>query len=292
MKVPAIAGLFVLFAGIAAAQGGGQKIYPCGLEQACKVGKRIYRAKPPENWDGESALPVLIHFHGWKRVSSHPLKNHKVLEGINASGALLVAPEGLNRTWDFWARDNRDVPFVRAVLEDVAKRYPIDKTRIYATGFSYGSAMAWRLACDAGDLVAGILPAAGTLRRQAGTDCPTGPVNVMYVHGFKDRVMDLPLGPGGDPKAAVALWRRTNSCADEPDRSETINGHMCHVWSSCASAKEVVLCLHERGHIVPPGWIKAALKRAVETYRLGDNAAPGPAQASGAQHFAERQIRD
>ena len=38
------------------------------------------------------------------------------------------------------------------------------------------------------------------------------------------------------------------------------------------SGKEVVLCLHERGHIVPPGWIDAALQRAVERYRLGVDA--------------------
>lgn len=281
MKPPIIAGLFVLLAGSAFAENGGQE-FPCGLEQACSVGERIYRAKPPSGWDGISALPVLIHFHGWKRVSSHPLKNHKVLEAIDASGALLVAPEGLGRTWDFWDRDNRDVSFVRAVLDDVAKRYPVDKSRIYATGFSYGSAMAWRLACDAGDLVAGILPAAGTLPGQARVECPTGPVNAMHVHGFKDNVMDLPIGPGGDPNVAVDLWRRTNICRSEPDRIEIINGHTCNVWSSCDSGREVVLCLHQRGHIVPPGWIKAALDRAVNKYRLGsvtaEVSAPGAAQ--------------
>lgn len=273
MKSPIVAGLFVLLAGSAQAEDARQEIHPCGLEQACSVGERIYRAKPPQGWDGTSPLPVLIHFHGWKRVSSHPLKNHKVLEAIDASGALLVAPEGLGRTWDFWDRDNRDVSFVRAVLDDVAKRYPVDRSRIYATGFSYGSAMAWRLACDAGDVIAGILPAAGTLPGQNRVDCPSGPVNAMHVHGFKDNVMDLPVSPDGDPKVAVDLWRRTNLCRTEPDRSEIINGHVCHVWSTCGSGKEVVLCLHQRGHIVPPGWIKAALDRAVRKYRLGTVAA-------------------
>lgn len=269
MKSPIIVGFLVLLAGTGLVHAGERDVHPCGLERACEVGERIYRAKPPEGWDGVSKLPVLIHFHGWKRVSGHPLKNHKVLEAINNNRALLVAPEGLGRTWDFWQRNNRDVPFVRAVLEDVARRYPIDTTRIYATGFSYGSAMAWRLACDAGDLIAAILPAAGTLYGQESIECPTGPVNAMHVHGFKDRVMDLPLAADGDPKVAVDLWRRTNLCRSEPDRVETINGHRCHVWSTCGSGKEVVLCLHERGHIVPPGWIDAALQRAVERYRLG-----------------------
>ncbi|WP_306145477.1 PHB depolymerase family esterase [Roseibium sp. MMSF_3412] len=272
MKSTALFALLFLVSGTSAAVAESTHDGPCGLEAACSVGERVYRAKAPENWDGKEALPVLIHFHGWKRDSKHPLKNPKALNAINGNGALLVAPEGLHRTWDFWERDNRDVPFVRAVLEDVAKRYPIDRSRIYATGFSYGSAMAWRVACDAGDLIAGILPAAGTLYRQNAITCPTGPVNVMHVHGFKDNVMKMPLGPDGDPNVAVNLWRRTNLCAGEPDTSEIVNGHDCRTWSSCQSGKEVMLCVHDRGHIVPKGWIDNALSIALQRYRLAPGA--------------------
>ncbi|MEP1571176.1 alpha/beta hydrolase family esterase [Roseibium album] len=271
MRFLTVAGLLFMTFGFAAGHAQEQKDHPCGLEAACSVDERLYRAKPPEGWDGKQALPVLIHFHGWKRDSKHPLKNPKVLSAINQNGALLVAPEGLGRTWDFWDRGNRDVPFVRAVIEDLAKRYPVDRSRIFATGFSYGSAMAWRVACDSADLIAGILPAAGTLFRQESMTCPTGPVNVMHVHGFKDNVMDLPLGPDGDPNAAVDLWRRTNLCAAEPDGQETLNGHDCRTWSTCQSGKEVMLCLHQRGHIVPNGWIATALERALKKYRLGEN---------------------
>ena len=268
MKSTALFALLFLFAGASAPAAASSKDMPCGLETACSAGERVYRAKPPEGWDGKEPLPVLIHFHGWKRDSKHPLKNPKVLNAINGNGALLVAPEGLHRTWDFWERDNRDVPFVRAVLEDVARHYPIDRNRVYATGFSYGSAMAWRVACDAGDLIAGILPAAGTLYRQDAITCPTGPVNVMHVHGFKDNVMKMPLGQNGDPNVAVNLWRRTNLCAAGPDKSEIVNGHDCRTWSSCQSGKEVMLCVHDRGHIVPKGWIENALGIALKRYRL------------------------
>ncbi|MEL7526107.1 MAG: polyhydroxybutyrate depolymerase [Pseudomonadota bacterium] len=268
MKFTALFALLFLAAGAPAPEAASGRDMPCGLDEACSVDGRLYRAKPPESWDGKEALPVLIHFHGWKRDSKHPLKNPKVLKAIESNGALLVAPEGLHRTWDFWERDNRDVPFVRAVLEDVAKRYPIDKTRIYATGFSYGSAMAWRVACDAGNLIAGILPAAGTLYRQDAITCPTGPVNAMHVHGFKDNVMKMPLGQDGNPNVAVDLWRRTNLCAAGPDKSEIVNGHDCRTWSSCQSGKEVMLCVHDRGHIVPPGWIENALEVALQRYRL------------------------
>ena len=47
-----------------------------------------------------------------------------------------------------------DVGFVRAMIDDLAKRTPIDRTRIYATGLSNGAMMTYRIAAEAPDLVA------------------------------------------------------------------------------------------------------------------------------------------
>ena len=37
----------------------------CGNGTSCQIGDRSYQAKAPDGWDGSSALPVLLHFHGW-----------------------------------------------------------------------------------------------------------------------------------------------------------------------------------------------------------------------------------
>ena len=132
MRFPVFVAALVLSISSGALHAESGEAHPCGLENPCHVGDRVYRALPPSDWDRTSALPVLVHFHGWKRDSRHPLNNHKVLQAIDGNKVLLVAPEGLGRTWDFWDRDNRDVPFVREVLADVARHYPIDQSRIYA----------------------------------------------------------------------------------------------------------------------------------------------------------------
>jgi len=49
------------------------------------------------------------------------------------------------------------------VVEDVARRAPLDRSRVYATGLSTGSMMAYRLAAEALDLVAAIAPVAGSM---------------------------------------------------------------------------------------------------------------------------------
>jgi len=37
----------------------------CGNGAACEICDRSYEARTPPDWDGQTLLPVLLHFHGW-----------------------------------------------------------------------------------------------------------------------------------------------------------------------------------------------------------------------------------
>ena len=58
------------------------------------------------------------------------------------------------------AGEGVDVAYVRQLLDQLAAELPIDRTRIYATGFSAGGGMSFQLAIEAPDLVAAIAPVA------------------------------------------------------------------------------------------------------------------------------------
>ncbi|MEL6647181.1 MAG: polyhydroxybutyrate depolymerase, partial [Pseudomonadota bacterium] len=122
----------------------------CHGQTPCIVGDRSYHVAEPEGWDGVSPLPVLMHFHGWKRQGTLIVRHDRIVSATSKRGVLLVAPNGRNRTWDFWASDSPDIPFARAVLEDVKARYPVDESRIFISGYSWGSNMAWRFVCHDG----------------------------------------------------------------------------------------------------------------------------------------------
>ncbi|PYN17937.1 MAG: hypothetical protein DMD76_30320, partial [Candidatus Rokuibacteriota bacterium] len=51
-----------------------------------------------------------------------------------------------------------DVGFTLAILRDLARDLPLDRTRVYATGHSNGAMMAYRLAAEAAEKVAAIAP--------------------------------------------------------------------------------------------------------------------------------------
>jgi len=53
-----------------------------------------------------------------------------------------------------------DVQYVRQLLDQLAAELPVDRTRVYATGFSAGGGMSFQLALEAPDLVAAIAPVA------------------------------------------------------------------------------------------------------------------------------------
>jgi polyhydroxybutyrate depolymerase len=199
----------------------------------------------------------LLHFHGWGRKSQGVLRNNRIAKAAAEAGALLIAPQGEGRTWSFWRSGSADSDFAVAVLKDAATRWPIDQGRIVVSGYSYGGAMAWRMACDKGAIVTAYLPISGTLRYSEGEDCAE-PVRLIHLHGLKDTVMDYPYGPDGDETAAVALWRKESACKAEPDRDWKQLNFRCREWTSCGGPP-VTLCTHPGGHYIPGTWLGAVL---------------------------------
>ena len=236
---------------------------PCEMAVPCPVGDRSFHARLPDNWDGKSSLPVLLHFHGWGRQGPLIMKHGRIAGATKKLGVLLLAPNGQGKTWNFWRPGTPDVDFALAVLDEAAKRWPIDRSRIFVSGYSYGSAMAWRFACAAGNRINTVLAVSGTIPDQS--ESCASPVNFRHVHGTRDTVMDYPFGPDGQVEGAVALWRKQNGCPDKADSLETwkavkILSFQRHRWSNCASRKSIVLDVHNRGHFIPRFWIERQLR--------------------------------
>jgi polyhydroxybutyrate depolymerase len=122
-----------------------------------------------------------------------------------------------------------DVGFVRALLDDLERRQPYERTRVYATGLSNGAMMSYRLAAELSDRIAAIAPVAGSmvLLRFA----PVRPVPVMHIHSVDDgralykgglaapfllqlgdtRVLHPPV------EERLAEWARFNGCGATPE---------------------------------------------------------------------------
>jgi polyhydroxybutyrate depolymerase len=240
----------------------------CSRTSDCAVAHGRYRVSVPAGWDGTSRLPAALYFHGWQQGADHVMADKALVEAFSALGILLVAPDGLGRTWTFpgapsQARD--DVAFALSVLTDMERRFPVDAARVWATGFSRGGSMAWWLACAGGRRFAAFAPVAGAFWEPLPKDCSAGPANILHTHGLSDGTVPMTgrvVGGRfrqGDVMAGVAVWRHVNGCTrEEPDDERQIADMTCRRWTSCASGREVQLCLHPDGHEIRRDWIASA----------------------------------
>lgn len=233
--------------------------WPAAAETtAFDVDDRRYHVRTPAKWDGQTPLPVLLHFHGWGRNGEQVTRNKRVYGAADAHQMLLVAPDARGRSFDFWAPDSADLPFIDALTLDVAERFPILDEQIYVSGFSWGGAMAWRLACARGDRYRTYLPIAGHLYSQENEECDAGPIDIVHVHGLKDTVVDPVPGTAEEPWRAVSLWHEINQCDAAAEQRAEWNTYDCAEWS-CDSGKLTRVCLHPRGHAIPKDWLSLIL---------------------------------
>ena len=243
------------------------------------VAEGTYRAVEPPGWDRHRALPLVLFLHGYGQSSADITGDRDLAAAVTSLGALLVVPDGLHHAWAHVGaptHDRDDIGFLRAVVADAKRRWPIDAAKVYASGFSIGASMVWDLACHSAQSFAAFLPVSGAFWLPYPERCETGPVNLRHVHGLADKTVPMAgrtirgkytqgnVGKGWD------ILRATDSCAAAPDRAVSENlpawdGKLaCRIWSSCRSGRELELCTHADGHDMEPAFLHASLIWALQ----------------------------
>jgi polyhydroxybutyrate depolymerase len=225
--------------------------------------------------------PLLLAFHGG--AGNGPgFQRYAGLDALaDRDGWLVAYPNGTHRwftgrllTWNAgdccgFASDAGidDVGFALALIEDVGRLAPLDRSRTYATGHSNGAMMAYRLAAEAPERVAAIAPVAGAMAFDA--FAPRRPVPVLHIHSIDD---PRALYAGGPTEVfgreirhraveeQLARWRALDGCPPEPATLETrrrpagdgrVDSATLLAWAPCVEGSEVQLWkLSGGGH----GW--------------------------------------
>ena len=239
----------------------------CDEATPCAVADGSYLVRAPAGWNGTSPLPVIVFFHGAFSDAKDSIAREDLRIASEAAGALFVAADGANRNWSFpgkMSTQRDDFAYVNAVLDDVERRFPIDKSSILASGFSVGASMTWYLACFLKPRFTAFAPVAGAFWEPLPVDCPAGSVSLRHVHGLADATVPMKgrslrngLYKQGDVLESFRRLRLRDGCGEEPDHDETLGDMDCRTWSakSCASHKEAVLCLHPADHFVDGKWV-------------------------------------
>jgi len=243
----------------------------------------------PADYDGKVARPLVLMFHGNGGTAESVVKETGWVAKSDASSFIVVFPEATrpdmtqpprfgrnNPAWNdgsgrFHAGDNNiaDVAFIAELLDHLEAKFVVDKRRVFATGFSNGASMTFRVGLELSDRIAAIAPVSGAL--WIAEPKIARPVSLLYITGTAD-----PLNPmqGGAPRMAsgsrfngvpekakppvreiVQAWVKLLGCKEEAKAfASTIEGVTTVVHTGGRDGTEVIFTTIEgHGHIWPGG---------------------------------------
>lgn len=188
---------------------------------------RRYLLHVPPSFDPQRPMPVVLALHPF--ATNGPMM--ATISGLSATadrhGFVVVYPNGTGRAgvlrWNvgLWDGDSvDDVGYLIRVLDDLETIVRVDRQRVFATGFSNGAMMCYRLASEHADRIAAIAPVGGTMASPR--IAATRPVSVLHFHGTKDTFVSYDGRSRGAPgaerllgaEASVAAWARHNGCPE------------------------------------------------------------------------------
>lgn len=239
----------------------------------CEIAGGTYHIALPDA--PAQGMPALIWLHGAGGSGAGVVREGGMGSAFRDRGFAVIGANGMEREGRFgtgWyfhpLREKRrdEVAFLRAVADDAAARFGIDRTNILLAGFSVGGSMTSYLACEDPGAFRAYAPVAGGFWRPHPEDC-VGPVKLFHTHGWRDQTVPLegrPLRSGqiyqGDIFVTLQIWRAENGCdLMRADTFDTDGPFWRRKWESCAEGTALELALHPGGHGIPPGWSEMVL---------------------------------
>jgi polyhydroxybutyrate depolymerase len=170
-------------------------------------------------------------------------------------GVVVAYPDALNGTWNqapaIMGSVPDDVGFINGLIDHLANAGCIDRTKVFAAGFSNGGGMTYRLACDS----ATTLTAIGLVSTDylGSSDCKrSAPIAVFALHGKADTTMPLAgvtYGTSVHPSVLVwaSGWAAANGCQPTPATRDTSTATRLSWTTRCSGGASVTLTEINRG---------------------------------------------
>ena len=205
---------------------------------------RSYNVIVPKNL-GENR-PLLIFCHGYNQdagwMQNNEFKNDNVsMEAVcDTAKFVCVFPNGIDRSWD--TGGDRDINFIKAIIEKMVTQHKIDRNRIYLGGFSMGGMLTYNAINKMSDIIAAFVSCSGpsVVTPKAGLR----PIPLLHIQGTADNFSGV--------QPALNPWIKHNGCSTTDKVINNYNGFSgakLHIWGPGNDGVEVrLLELKDKGH--------------------------------------------
>jgi polyhydroxybutyrate depolymerase len=217
---------------------------PCTVQSPVQVSLyRVTRPRPvniyvPSTYNGTNAMPLVIFLHAYGVTGVGQEENYvRFRPWAETRGFLYCYPES-NIDLDgkpFWNVTDQpccagyypgidDVGYLRSLIEEIGRQFSVDRKRIHLIGHSNGGFMAYRMACDSADLIAGIASLAGSTFLDPSRCRPSQPVNILHIQGTADEKVAYYGDAWGPGSHSVEIWANYNGASGPvTDLAPTMN---------------------------------------------------------------------
>ena len=206
--------------------------------------QRSYNVYAPKNL-GEGR-PLLIFCHGYNQdagwMQNSEFKNDNVsMEAVcDTAKFVVVFPNGIDRAWD--TGGDRDINFIKAIIEKMVTQHKIDRNRIYLGGFSMGGMLTYNAINKMSDIIAAFVSCSGPSVITPKTGLR--PIPLLHIQGTADN--------WGGVQPALNPWIKHNGCSTTDKVINNYNGFSgakLHIWGPGNDGVEVRLIeLKDKGH--------------------------------------------
>src|SRR6188768_1108838 len=209
---------------------------------------RKYILRVPDDYDNSHPYRLVFAFaESGSSAMSVATRNYFTLATLDSKNTIFVAPDAANGAGS-WSKS--DVDLTDDILAQLEGDLCIDKSRIFATGFSFGGAMSLALACQRADVFRGVAFFSGADLTGSCTGTLTKPIAYYASQASQDSTGD-PAPTSGRVKQAQ--FAAVNGCTPEPSATTfpaAGQPHKCTIYKGCSAGHPTVYCVFDGAH----GW--------------------------------------
>ncbi|KAK4225842.1 putative feruloyl esterase C [Podospora fimiseda] len=216
---------------------------------------REFFVRLPPNYDASHPYRLILTLHALGGQASQVVSGtggYVPYYGLatlanDTTNAIFVAPNGLNNGWQ--NTGGEDVTFIRQVISTVEADLCVDQDLRFSTGFSYGAAMSYSLACSLGKEIRAVAALSGNPQISG---CAAGSEPVAYYgqHGISDTV--LPISGGRQMRDRFLKNNGCSGTQESPAPTAGSGKRVKTVYGGCQPDKPVVFVTFDGPHTPTP----------------------------------------
>lgn len=187
---------------------------------------RTFQFYVPATYVPGQPVPLIIDLHGTGSSGANQAQRTDYMSIADTANFIIAYPDGTRepitqlRFWNYGpplSSNVDDVGFLEALIDTVSAYYSINQNRIYCSGMSNGSFMAYYMACQSTRFAA-IGGVTGSMSTAMYSSCnPSYPIPRIHVHGTDDNIN--PYNGNSSMQGiedVTRFWVDQNSCDTTP----------------------------------------------------------------------------